>query len=141
MGLNKLVVDTSVVVKWLSQDNEKHLDKADKILKDAQQNKVLIITPELTKYEVGNVLLLAKHLTIDQARTVLSQLYKLPIIFIQETDATAIDTYRLAAESKITYYDASFMALAAEFDAKLVTDNIKHQGRNNKVNVIAIENY
>lgn len=141
MNEDTVVVDTSVIVKWLNQENEDYLDQADKIIKDAQLDKIIIIAPELAKYEVGNVLLLDKHLTVEQAGIVLAQLYKLPIAFIEDTPELAGKTFRLANEAQVTYYDASFMALANQYDAVLVTDNIKHQGKLNVIKVKAVKHY
>jgi len=36
----KLVLDTSVIIKWLNQTQEKNLDQADRILADALAGKV-----------------------------------------------------------------------------------------------------
>ncbi len=141
MSENTLVVDTSVIVKWLNQDNEDYIEQADKILKDAQLDKIIIIAPELARYEVGNVLLLGKHLSIEQASIVLAQLYKLPITFVEDTAELAEKTLELAVQAEITYYDASFIALACQYDAMLVTDNIKHQGKLNAIKVRAIKDY
>jgi len=140
MSENTLVVDTSVIVKWLNQDNEDYIEQADKILKDAQLDKIIIIAPELARYEVGNVLLLGKNLPIEQASIVLAQFYKLPITFVEDTAELAEKTYEFAAQAEITYYDASFMALAYQYDATLVTDNMKHQGLNS-IKVRAIKGY
>lgn len=141
MSENTVVVDTSVIVKWLNQDKEDYIEQADKILKDAQLDKIIIIAPELARYEVGNVLLLGKHLSIEQAGIVLTQLYKLPITFVEDTAELAEKTFELAVQAKITYYDASFMALAYQYDATLVTDNMKHQSKLNAIKVRAIKDY
>jgi len=141
MSENTLVVDTSVIVKWLNRDNEEYIEQADKILKDAQLDKIIIIAPELARYEVGNVLLLGKHLSIEQASIVLAQLYKLPITFVEDTAELAEKTFELAVQAEITYYDASFMALACQYDATLVTGNMKHQGKLNAIKVRAIKDY
>lgn len=55
--MSKLIVDTSVIIKWLSQNNENFLEQANLILHHVQEGKVDIFSPELVKYEVGNVLL------------------------------------------------------------------------------------
>lgn len=44
-------------------------------------------------------------------------------------------------ETNITYYDASFIALAKLENAQLVTDNPKHQGKTTEVKVIALQDY
>jgi len=141
MSQSAVVVDTSVIVKWLSQDNEDYIEQADKVLKDAELDKIALIAPELAKYEVGNVLLYGKKLGPKQAQIVLTQFYKLPIAFIEDTKLLSEKAYKLAADANVTYYDASFMALAKQYDAILVTENLKHQGRSSTVKAIAIKDY
>ncbi len=136
-----IVVDTSVIIKWLSQDKEKYLDKADGILKDAQKEKIILITPELAKYEIGNVLLFSKNLSPKQANIVFTKLYKLPLTFVTESTELANETFRLAYKLHITFYDASFTALAKQENAILVTDNIKHQGKDLSIKVVALQDY
>ncbi|HUC88021.1 MAG TPA: type II toxin-antitoxin system VapC family toxin [Candidatus Binatia bacterium] len=136
-----IIVDTSVIVKWLNQTNEDYIEQADKIIKAAELEIITILAPELAKYEAGNVLIGAKGLSVKQASDVLGQLYKLPITFVEDTLELAKETLRLASKAKITYYDASFMALALKYDAVLVTDNAKHQARLAEVKVKALKDY
>src|SRR3989344_4073438 len=136
MIITTRVIDSSIIVKWLSQDNEKYLDEADKILLDARQGNIELITPELAKYEVGNVLLFSKNLSPEQAEIVLLEFYRLPISFITESEKQSVETFKLASDFKITYYDASFMSLAKQYDAILVTDNIEHQGKDSNIKVV-----
>lgn len=136
-----LVVDTSVIIKWLSEDKEKYLEQADRILLDTQRGKVVIIAPELAKYEVGNVLIFGKKLSPQQAALALKQLFALPIKFIVESEELARETYGLAFEFGVTYYDASFMSLTKEYNAALVTDNPKHQGKSTKIKTIPLADY
>lgn len=65
---SKLVIDSSVIVKWLNTTDEGNLEKADKILADALQRKVELLAPELAKYEVGNVLLIRKKLSLKEVQ-------------------------------------------------------------------------
>ncbi len=136
-----LVIDCSVIIKWLSQDNENLLEVADKILRDAQKDKIVLITPELTKYEIGNVLLFGKHLSLEQAKIILAKFYNLPVLFVAESEYLANKTYQIAKDANITYYDASFMALALQENAILVTDNFKHQGKNPDIKVVSLKDY
>ena len=136
-----LVIDSSVIIKWLSQDKEKYLKEADKILRDAQNGKAVLISPELAKYEVGNVLLFGKKLSSEQAKVVLAKFYDLPLSFIADSEELAKETFYLAHTLKITYYDASFLSLAKKYSAILVTDNIKHQGKASNIKVIPLSGY
>lgn len=136
-----LVIDSSVIIKWLSKDNENHLDFVDKILEDAQNDRVVLIAPELAKYEIGNVLLYSKKLTSKQGKIALTQFYNLPIKFVSESEELAKQTYDLAFSLEVTYYDASFISLAKQYNATLVTDNIKDQGKASEVKVISLKDY
>lgn len=136
-----LIIDTSVAVKWLNQDNEENVDKADKILADARNGKFDLLAPELIKYEIGNVLLFGKKISDKDVGYLLKIFYSLPITFIADSDELAKTTYELAFNLGITYYDASFMSLAVEQNAVLVTENIKHQGKSTKITVKSLADY
>lgn len=141
MSKFNLVIDSSVMIKWLSSDKEDNLDSAKLILLDVQKHKVNLIAPELSKYEVGNVLLAGKKLSTRQAQFALTQFYNLPITFISESKEQSKGTFELAYNLKITYYDASFISLAKKYGGILITDNIKHQGKISDIKVVALKNY
>lgn len=136
-----LIIDTSVAVKWLNQDHEKNIDKADKILEDAKDGKVELFAPELLKYELGNALLFGKKISIEDIDDLLYIFNSLPITFVTENKILAKDTYDLAFNLGVTYYDASFMSLAKQNDAILVTENIKHQGKSKEIIVKSLQEY
>jgi len=136
-----LIIDTSVAVKWLNQDNEENIEKADKILQDAKEGKVELIAPELLKYEVGNALLFGKKIAVEDIDDLLDIFYTLPLTFVAWDKNLANTTYDLAKALGITYYDASFMALAKQYDAILVTENIKHQGKSADIAVKSLVEY
>lgn len=137
----KTVVDSSVIIKWLNADNEQNLQEADLLLQKARNGEVELFSPELAKYEVGNVLLKGKHFRPDQAKISLGTAYSLPITYIPDSEKLANETFSLAHLSKITYYDASFVSLAHALDANLVTANPKHQAVSGTVSVSPIQDY
>ena len=137
----KTVVDSSIIIKWLNTDNEQSLEQSDKLLQKARDGGIELIAPELAKYEVGNVLLKGKGLTPAQAKTLLGTVYALPITYVSDSQELAEETYSLAYDLGITYYDASFMSLARQHDAVLVTENIKHQAKSEKIKVTSIKDY
>lgn len=55
--MKKLIVDSSVIIKWLHKEDEKYLGQAAKILEDVKNGTITLLAPELAKYEVGNALL------------------------------------------------------------------------------------
>lgn len=137
----KIVVDSSVVIKWLVADKEEHIDRADALLRDQETNRIALFAPELTKYEVGNVLLKGKILEPRVAVDATTSLYSLPIHFVAESWALAVHTYAIAHRHGLTYYDAAFLALASTLRATLVTDNVKHQGKVTSVPVVPLAEY
>lgn len=100
--MKTLVVDSSVIVKWLNKDGEKHTENADRILDDVRSGTVELIAPEFAKYEVGNVLLRGKGLTWNEAAVLLSTFYSIPIAFVGESGIIAEETYELAEEAGST---------------------------------------
>lgn len=135
-----LVVDTSVMVKWINRQDEEDVEKADQIRHDAHLGKVVLIAPELAKYEIGNALLY-KDVTLPISKLSLVTIYSLPIDFQPLNQNEAIKILEIAAENKITYYDASFIQLAKEKNATLITANPKHQRQFAGVKVIDLKNY
>lgn len=138
--VRKLVVDSSVVVKWLNSQDEKYLNQADRILRDCEKKKVSLYAPELAKYEVGNALLY-KGLDDSLAKTSLATLYFLPIEFVPLSEKEATESLDIACKSNITYYDAVFVTLAKDIGATLVTDNPKHQKLVKGIKVISLKKY
>mgnify|MGYP001066445561 CR=1 FL=1 len=123
--MKKVVLDTSVIVKWFSK--EKGSQEAKEYLRQLQQGKINIFLPELAKYELANALLKGKGLPVPVAKQALSLFYSLPINFVVETRLAAKSSYKLAQKLKITYYDACFLTLADRLKAILVTANPRHQ--------------
>jgi predicted nucleic acid-binding protein len=138
--MKKVVVDTSVIVKFLNTKAEKYISEANEILLDTRKGKISLVAPELSRYEIGNALL-NKKLDMPFAQDALELAYNLPIQFIKETYRLAYQTYKISITANITYYDASFIALAKQENAVLVTDNLKHQGKLSDITVIPLSKY
>ena len=137
----RIVLDTSVIIKWLNRNNEQHLAQADQLLDSVRKGEVELIAPELIKYELGNVLLKGKQLTPKEVNISLGTAYSLPINFVSESEEIAKETYTLAFSSGNTYYDASFLTLAKKYDATMVTENIKHQGKVKGIKVASLKDF
>ena len=100
-----VVIDTSVIVKWLNQKDELYLSQADKIFQDAREQKIEILAPELSKYESGNAILY-KGISLPESKASLVTLYAIPIKFVPLDEEVAVEAMKIAYEEKITYYDA-----------------------------------
>lgn len=138
--MKTLIIDSSIIVKWLNKMKEQNLFQADKILQQSHNNEVDLLAPELAKYEVGNVLI-KKGITTEEAEVSLNTLYSVPITFVTESLDIAEQTYNISNKFGISYYDASFLSLAKLYKATLVTENIKHQGKAKDIKVVALKDY
>ena len=136
----KIVVDSSVIVKWLNGQDEKYLPEADRLLKDCEKGKVALYAPELAKYEVGNAIL-HKGLEIPLAKASLGIISVLPINFVTLPKEGILNTLEIADKNKITYYDAAFIDLAEKIGGELVTDNPKHQKKVKGSKIISLRDY
>lgn len=123
--MEKIVLDASVLVKWYSE--EKDSDIAHELLFLLRDKKIEVFLPELAKYELGNALIKGKQLSYALVKEAVESFYALPLNFIKETKESAEESYRLAQQLKITYYDACYLAISKQLRATLITENPKHQ--------------
>lgn len=138
--LGSVVVDSSVIVKWITAEKENLLSEADKLLKDAQREQLDIVSPTLAVYEAGNAIRFKKFSQTEKI-ICLENLYSLPIKYYTSNFEEAQLAIKIALEHKITYYDAVFIVLAQKLDSPLITANPKHQKRFPGVKVIPLEKY
>lgn len=138
--MKKIVVDNSVITKWLSSVKENNLEEADLLLTRATEHKLQLYAPEMCKYEAGNTILRGKALDIPQGIATLTAFYSLPITFLPENMTRMATTYALANEHKLTYYDATYLTLAKELGATLITAD-KEQASTKLVKTILISDY
>ena len=138
--MKKIVVDNSVITKWLSSVLEDNLEQADLLLTRATENKLQLFAPEMTKYEAGNTILKGKKLNIPQGISALTAFYSLPITFLPENDIRMATTFAFAYDHKLSYYDAAYLTLAKELDATLITAD-KEQSSTKLVKTILLSDY
>jgi predicted nucleic acid-binding protein len=77
--------------------------------------------PALLLYEVGNVLLLKTRLGATGLDDAIDRLEALPVIVAPPATPLLKRAARLGRELGLTFYDASFLALAAELDCPYIT--------------------
>lgn len=140
MAPKRIVVDSSVIVKWLSNDREEYLEEADKLLKAACEDMVVIMAPELARYEVSNALM-HKGMDVNQLMVSVSTIFELPIRFMSQSSESAQLSAKIASENGMTFYDATFVALAIDEKAVLVTENVKHQAKCKDVKVLSLKDW
>lgn len=139
--MKKIVVDTTVIIKWLNRGNELNIEQADKLLEDVYAGKIVLMAPELAKNEVGKVLLFAKKLTQTESKTPLGLLFDLPIEFVSSSLELAKNSYAIASAYGLSYSESTYLALAEQRGAILVTEKVDKNALETGVKIIALKDY
>jgi predicted nucleic acid-binding protein len=117
-----LILDTSVIVKWFFKDGERNKEKADIILNQYMENKIGIVIPELSVFEVANVLKNKIKKYKSQQQDIIDRLYKMGIIFYIDKEILK-NAVNIAIDINESVYDCIFLATAEYFGGMFVTDD------------------
>jgi predicted nucleic acid-binding protein len=118
---SKIVVDTSVLIKWIKTRDEELRSEALELLGVVQRQALEVTVPALLLYELGNLLLLKTRLDSNSIVAAIEHVLRLPIAVANPEPGVLRRTARLGRELELTFYDASFLALAEELDCVFVT--------------------
>ena len=116
--MSGLVVDASVVVAWLFDDEEE--PRADRALQRLEEGGAMV--PHLWHLETRNTLLIAERrgrLTAAGVKERLDALRGLPIRTDEEPDLQS--AFDLARAHGLSFYDALYLELAKRESAELAT--------------------
>ena len=117
----KIVVDTSVLIKWFKAHDEDFLREARALLQEVEDRPLEVHVPALLLYEVGNILLLKTRLGATGLDDALERLAALPFRVAPPAVPLLKRAARLGRELALTFYDASSLALAVELDCPYIT--------------------
>lgn len=117
MSLHGYVVDASVALKWfLSEESEPDVGLAEDLVGNCQ-----LLTTSLCAFEVGNTL---SRISPDQPDRVSEALGELGEICGVPVELTAADFHRcaeLVGDHSLTFYDASYVAIAERLGRKVIS--------------------
>jgi len=123
----KYTVDASVAAAWLIP-GESFEDKAVKLRDDFVEGRVELYAPHLLVFELGNVLWkharagkMSAEQAVELARVMLDILPNL--VDLEEEDLKR--AMEIATSEGVTFYDASYIAVAAKTKSTLVTADRK----------------
>lgn len=139
--MKKIVIDTTVIVKWLNQNNELNVEQADKVLGDVYAGKISLFAPELAKDEIGKVLLLGKKLSQSESKISLGLLFDLPIQFVPQSPELARESYAIAQAYGLSYNESVFLALAEQKGAVYLTEKIDDKAKATGTEIISLKDY
>jgi predicted nucleic acid-binding protein len=117
----RIVVDTSVLIKWFKRRDEEFLKEARRLLREIEAHQVQVHVPALLLYEVGNILLLKSRLGPAALDAAIERLQGLPVVVAPPATPLLKRAARLGRQFSLTFYDASFLALDVELDCPFVT--------------------
>ena len=104
----KIVVDSSVLIKWFKTRDEELLDEARTLPGEIEAQSVQVHVPALLLYEVGNLLLVKTRLGLAAWDKIVERLEELPLVVAPPATPLLKRAFRLAREFSLTFYDASF---------------------------------
>jgi predicted nucleic acid-binding protein len=118
-----IVLDTSVVLKWLLPEEESA--EAEALLARHRHGTEHIIAPTLLHYEVGNALRY-KHVVSDaDVSHLLRILEEIGLTTLHPSTSEMAETILYAREKDISVYDASYITLARRLGCLCVTADKK----------------
>lgn len=115
-----VVCDASVALKWFHEAGEEEVEASRALLDAYAERRIALVVLDLTAYEFGNVLVRALGLAPEGVEAALGALADICPRVVPTPDELAIAA-RLAAEHRLTFYDASYAAVAQARGATLAT--------------------
>lgn len=117
----RIVIDASVVLKWIPGKNEEKVDEAREIYKMMKDGHLEVYTPTFLLIEVLNILANKRKTDPKVIKNIINELVKGKINFFESTieDIYKIEDYVL--NNKLTSYDAYYLHLASKNKCKLLT--------------------
>lgn len=122
--MKRIVPDASIILKWaFKEEGETEKDRALPILHGFIEGKYEILLPSLWVYEVGNVLGMKYPESSKEIMDILLE-YELKEHAMTKDICRVI--FKLMDEHKVTFYDASYHALAITQKALFITSDKKY---------------
>jgi predicted nucleic acid-binding protein len=116
------LADASIAIKWFHAAGESEVEASRQLLDAHLDGSVEILLLDLTLYEVANSLLRRHHWPAEQVEAVLVTLDEVHAALTPDPDERRAAA-RLAGRDGLTYYDASYAAVAALRGLELITAN------------------
>jgi predicted nucleic acid-binding protein len=121
--VKKCVIDTSVVVKWFSE--EPKTSEAEMVLNQAHEGAMELYAPDILIYELANALWKGKHLPLPIISDALERIYNSPIQLLAPDKLLSFSSAQFMTNYDLTFYDASYVGLSHVLKMPLLTANPK----------------
>ncbi|MEM2840211.1 MAG: type II toxin-antitoxin system VapC family toxin [Candidatus Bathyarchaeia archaeon] len=124
-----MVLDASVVAKWYIAEDA--FEKAIQIRDAYLSGKLSVYSPTLLIYEIGNILTRHPSFTSEDSAAAFKSLLDLGLNLKDFTEPQILEkSFGISRQLQVTFYDATYVALAKEYDAKLITAD---EGLHNRI--------
>jgi predicted nucleic acid-binding protein len=123
---HRVVIDASAILSYILPD-EVTPKSVMNVFRKYSKDEVIFLAPTLLIYEIGNALKSAvkqKRLNQISATDIIEDFKQLDITF---ADPNIIENIDLSIKHNLSFYDASYLAIALENNAKLLTLDNKLQ--------------
>lgn len=136
-NLIRCVVDTSVVVKWYSEEPD--TPKALLLFDQLQAGEVEVYSPELLMYEVGNALCKKKKFTKSELSRALTALFYSGIELAPLDITLAHAALEFMIDYALTFYDSAYAALSYTMNIPLITADVKDHKKIKEIEIIELK--
>ncbi|MEK7542660.1 MAG: type II toxin-antitoxin system VapC family toxin [Patescibacteria group bacterium] len=130
---NTYVLDASVAVKFFAEEEGSETARA--LWRKAEMGEIRLLAPDLLLYEIGNVLGKAKRLQEPTIIEALHLLFESSLEFFPPEERTLDIAEGFMKKYEVTFYDASYAALAYKFGIPLISENPKDHGKIKEIEV------
>jgi len=133
-----MILDASVILKWFMKEDNSAKAMA---LKEAHIiGKFTIAVPDIILYEIGNALRYEPEFSIKEVNRCLEELYALNLDIVAPLPDILNLITEIAYHYDITFYDASYIALARELGFQFVTADEKLYSKVKKLSFVILLN-
>ena len=122
---NKIIIlDTSVLIKWIVDETE-GMQEAQELKHDHHEGKIKVLMPSISLWEVGNYL--GRKFEAREAAEIFQTFRLSGMEEVQINEKVAHRAFQIMKSApKVSFYDASYHALAIESGGTYITADEKY---------------
>ena len=130
-----IVLDSSVIAKWFFE--EENREKAIHLRQLHKQTDITIKVPSLLLFELGNIFLNKKAFNKQFFNESISTLFSINLQFVESSNILNI-IFTTATDYKLTFYDATYVALAQNLKCDFITADKKLYQKTKKLKFVKL---
>ncbi|MBI3384607.1 type II toxin-antitoxin system VapC family toxin [Candidatus Gottesmanbacteria bacterium] len=123
--MTKFVIDTSVVLKWISGKKESDIKESLELYQLLKEGEVAIFAPSFLLVELLNILYWKRIFTHEEIISFIARVSESGINFVDLLKNDTEEILHVVLKYGVTAYDAIFLYVARTSDCKLVSADRK----------------